>query len=226
MRWSKMSCLRSYLTESVAVFVTSDAQMVFLTIALAGSLCCSIIWRLFALLSMRDGLNAAPVKHRLSKHLKTRRLLNSIRQESSSGDEFQYTSKCFPLEKQSQVRSRWSHYFFQKILFISAPLLGTLCESLKGGMILSFSIFRINGKDMLSGFLPSDWSILIQMSMIRNKFWWSNSQTKVSLVSFDSLEWATNVWTSESFLIVQRNSDLWLEPDAALIILFWLNIWE
>lgn len=119
-----MSCLRSYLTESVAVFVTSDAQMVFLTIALAGSLCCSIIWRLFALLSMRDGLNAAPVKQRLSKRLKkSRRLLYSVRQESSSsGDEPQYTSKCFTFEKQAQVSSRSSHHFFHYVPFISGLL--------------------------------------------------------------------------------------------------------
>lgn len=59
-----MGCLYGLLTELFGLLIVNDGPVVFLVIAFAGSLCCSVIWRLFALLSNDGGLSVSSVKRK------------------------------------------------------------------------------------------------------------------------------------------------------------------
>lgn len=99
-----MGCLYGLLTELFGLLIVNDGPVVFLVIVFAGSLCCSIIWRLFALLSNNSGLSVSPVKRKRLRTPKAK-VVNGVvlSKFERSNDELFCLKGDFPVRKNVEV---------------------------------------------------------------------------------------------------------------------------
>lgn len=121
-----MGCLYGLLTELFGLLIVNDGPVVFLVIAFAGSLCCSVIWRLFALLSNDGGLSVSSVKQKRLRTPKTKAVNGVVSKFERSSDEFFCLKGDLPVRRHVEVSCSSLHlhltsklqYYLVLVLFI------------------------------------------------------------------------------------------------------------